>query len=277
MILYMLANGIGRFRGALKGTQKTSNWRTIAFSTGERRLSEVTEYEGAKARIISLYGPPFKTEKQAELIYNIKSDIHANFGIAGPMFVEHIINKGYHESYKDLREQYKNTALELAKLGKDNVSDRMSQYFAAVQIAGKMVEELFKFGGEPEKIVRTMFEYTCGENKERGDYPQRALEHIVSWVQGNQNSFDRQDQLATVERGEIFGVIREGDYIGIFPHKFKEIIKKSEFDNSSILKAFKERTWIQTTKNNFTCLVGFRSKVVRMIKILWPAINNIWS
>jgi DNA primase catalytic core len=276
-ILYMLANGVGRLRGALKGTQKTSNWRTIAFSTGERRLSEVTEYEGAKARIISLYGPPFKTEDQAELIHNIKADIHSNFGIAGPMFVEELINKGYHEANKDLREAYRNTTLELAKLGKDNVSDRMAQYFAAVQIAGIMVEKLFKFGGKPENIVKTMFEYTCGENKERGDYPQRALEHIVSWVQGNQNSFDRHDQLANVEKGEIFGVIREGEYIGIFPHKFKEIIKKSDFDSSSILKAFKERKWIQTTKDNFTCLIGFRSKVVRMIKLLWPSLKNLWA
>ena len=276
-ILYMLANGIGRFRGALKGTQKTSNWRTIAFSTGERRLSEVTEYEGAKARIISLYGPPFKTDNQAELIHKIKEDIHSNFGIAGPMFVEEIINRGYHESNKKLREEYRQTALELARLGKDNVSDRMAQYFAAVQVAGKMAEKLFKFGGDHEKIIRTIFEYTCGENKERGDYPQRALEYIVSWVQGNQNSFDKTDYLATVEKGEVFGIIREGEYIGIFPHKFKEIIKRSEFDSSSILKAFKDRNWIQTTKGNFTCLVGFRSKVIRMIKLLWPSFKNMWS
>ncbi len=140
-----------------------------------------------------------------------------------------------------------------------------------------MVEELFKFGGEPEKIVRTMFEYTCGENKERGDYPQRALEHIVSWVQGNQNSFDRQDQLATVERGEIFGVIREGEYIGIFPHKFKDIIKRSEFDSSSIIKAFKDRKWIHTAQGKNSYPVGFRNKMVRMIKILWNSFKDMWS
>jgi hypothetical protein len=153
----------------------------------------------------------------------------------------------------------------------------MSQYFASVQVAGIMAEKLFKFGGDPEKIIKTMFEYTCGENKERGDYPQRALEHIVSWVQGNQNSFDRQDQLATVERGEIFGVIREGEYIGIFPHKFKEIIKKSDFDNSSILKAFKDRDWIQTKKGHNTSLVSFRNKKVRMTKIQWHALKEMWD
>jgi len=277
MILYMLANGVGRFRGALKGIQKTSNWRTIAFSTGERRLSEVTEYEGAQARIIELYGSPFDTENKSELIYKIKEDIHANYGLAGPLFIEELLNKGYHESNKVLREEYRQATSELAKLGKNNVSDRMAQYFASIQVAGRIAEDVFHFGGESQKIVRKMFEYTCGENKERGDYPQRALEHIISWVQGNQNSFDRQDQLATVERGEIFGVIREGEYIGIFPHKFKEIIKRSEFDSSSVMKTFKERKWIHTTKGTHTYPVGFRNKMIRMIKIDWNSFNNLWQ
>jgi hypothetical protein len=153
----------------------------------------------------------------------------------------------------------------------------MAQYFASIQVAGRIAEEVFHFGGESQKIVRKMFEYTCGENKERGDYPQRALEYIVSWVQGNQNSFDRQEQMATVERGEIFGVIREGEYIGIFPHKFKEIIKRSEFDSSSVIKAFKERKWIHTSKGTHTYPVGFRNKMIRMIKIDWASFNNLWQ
>ncbi len=275
--LYMIANGTGRLRGALKGTQKTSHWRTIAFSTGESQLSGVTEFEGAKARIISFYGSPFESEEQSGLIQKIKSDLHYNYGLAGPAFIQELFNRGYHQSNISLREEYRHATMELAKLGKDNISDRMAQYLAAVQVTGRLAENIFKFGGKVEDIVRNMFNYTCGENKERGDYPQRALEHIVSWVQGNQNSFDRQEQLANVERGEIFGVIREGEYIGIFPHKFKEIIKKSEFDSSSVIKAFKDRKWIHTTKGTHTYPVGFRNKMIRMIKINWNAFKNQWQ
>jgi len=274
--LYMVANGVGRQRGALKGTQKTTHWRTVTFSTGEQRLIDVTEFEGAKARTIELYGSPFKNEDQSELIHKIKSGIHYNYGHAGPLFVEELINRGYHISNQLLREEYRHNTLELSKLGKDNVSSRMAQYFAAVQIAGRIAEELFDFGADPKEIVKKLYLYTCGENKERGDYPQRALEYIVSWIQGNQNSFDKPDKEAEVERGEIYGVIREGEYIGIFPHKFKELFKKSEFDNSSVIKAFKEKKWLQLSPPHNTYPVGFRNSKVRMIKLIWSALSNLW-
>jgi len=272
----MVANGVGRQRGALKGTQKTTHWRTVTFSTGEQRLIDVTEFEGAKARTIELYGSPFKNEDQSELIHKIKSGIHYNYGHAGPLFVEELINRGYHISNQLLREEYRHNTLELSKLGKDNVSSRMAQYFAAVQIAGRIAEELFDFGADPKEIVKKLYLYTCGENKERGDYPQRALEYIVSWIQGNQNSFDKPDKEAEVERGEIYGVIREGEYIGIFPHKFKELFKKSEFDNSSVIKAFKEKKWLQLSPPHNTYPVGFRNSKVRMIKLIWSALSNLW-
>ncbi len=276
-ILYMVANGTGRLRGAVKGTQKTSYWRTIAFSTGERRLSEVTEFEGAKARIISLYGSPFGETKQSELIHKVKPIINSNFGHAGPQFIEKIISRGYNQSSELLKKEYRYNVSELSKFGKDNVSDRIAQYLGAVQIAGELAETMFDFGGKPKDIIKHIFLENIGELKETGDYPQRALESIVSWVQSNQNSFDKSDLQASVDRGEVFGIIRDGEYIGIFPHKLKEILHRYKFSYSTILKAFKERNWIQTSKNQHTYPIGFRGKIVRMIKIQWNAIKNLWD
>jgi DNA primase catalytic core len=275
-MVYTIANGVGRQRGAVKGSQKISFWQAIAFSTGEKQLTQISELEGIKARIIDLYGSPFGTKEQAKLIHEIKSIIHANYGHAGRKFIEEIISRG-NGYYEKLKKEYHQAYSELAKLGKDNVSDRLARYIGAVQVAGRLAEEIFDFGAEAQDVVRKIFLSTCGEIKERGDYPQRALEHIVSWVQGNQNSFDRQEQLANIERGEIFGVIREGEYIGIFPHKFKEIIKKSEFDTSSILKAFKERNWLQTTQSKNTYPIWFRGKKIRMITLLWNSFKYLWD
>jgi uncharacterized protein (DUF927 family) len=275
--LYMIANGVGRLRGALKGTQKTSNWRTIAFSTGESQLSGVTEYEGAKARIISIYGSPFGDISQPELIHRIKSDIHSNYGIAGPVFIEEIINRGYHVCNSIIKTDYMNHVRELARLGKDNIADRIAQYLAAVMITAEIVEEIFHIKADYKEIIKKIFIENCGDIKERGDYPQRALEHIVSWIQANQNSFDKSDHLATIEKGEIYGVIREDEYIGIFPHKFNEILQKKQFNSSTILKSFKEKKWIQTTKEQNTYPVGFRSKMIRMIKLQWSAFKNLWD
>jgi DNA primase catalytic core len=276
-MVYTIANGTGRQRGAVKGSQKISFWRTIAFSTGEKQLTQISELEGIKARIIDLYGSPFGKTEQSELIHEIKSIIHVNYGHAGRKFIEEIISRINNKSNDMLKKEYNQAYSDLAKLGKDNISDRLARYMGAVQVAGRLAEEIFDFGGEVKDIVRKIFLCICGEIKERGDYPQRALEHIVSWVQGNQNSFDKSDHLATIEKGEIFGVIREGEYIGIFPHKFKEIIKRSEFDTSSIIKAFKERSWIQTASGQNTYPLWFRSKKIRMIKLLWNTFKNLWE
>ena len=276
-ILYMIANGVGRLRGALKGTQKTSHWRTVAFSTGEKALNTVTEYEGAKARIISLYGSPFGEKKEAELIHKIKPIINSNFGFAGPCFLSELINKSHNKSNELLRKEYRCYTAKLAKLGKDNVSDRIAQYLGAVQVAGRIAEDLFEIGGEPEKVIKHIFRESIGELKEAGDYPQRALDLIISWVQSNQNSFDKSDFQADVDRGEVFGIIRHGEYIGIFPHKLKELLNKNKFSYSTILKAFKDRNWIQTSKSQNTYPIGFRSKVVRMIKLQWKSFIDMWE
>ena len=276
-ILYMIANGGGRSRGAIKGSQKTSFWRTIAFSTGEQPLNQVTEFEGAKARIISLYGSPFGEKKQSELIHKVKPAINSNYGHAGPRFIEELIFRGYNKSNELLQKEYDYIAAKLAKLGKDNVADRMSRYLAAVQVAAQIAEEIFDFGGDPENIVKHIFRESIGELKEAGDYPQRALELIISWVQSNQNSFDKSDFQADVERGEVFGIIRHGEYIGLFPHKLKELLHRNKFSYSTILKAFKDRKWIQTNKGKTSYPIGFRNKMVRMIKLQWNSIKDMWE
>ncbi|HNR64942.1 MAG TPA: DUF927 domain-containing protein [Atribacterota bacterium] len=275
--VYSIANGVGRQRGAVKGSQKASHWRTIAFSTGEKQLSHISELEGIKARIIDLYGSPFNSTDKAELIHNVKSLIHNNYGHAGVKFIEELISKGYHKNSETLQKRYNQIYSELTKLVKDNISDRIARYLGAVQLTGELVEKLFDFGADAKEVIQKIFLENCGEIKERGDYPQRALEHIVSWIQGNQNSFDNSEHHATVDKGEIFGIIREEEYIGIFSHKFKEILKRSEFDYSSVLKIFKEKNWIQTSPTTFTYPIGFRGKKIRMIKIVWRALKNLWE
>ena len=153
----MVANGVGRLRGALKGTQKTSHWRTVAFSTGEKALTTVTEYEGVNARTISLYGSPFGDRRETELINKIKPVINSNFGFAGQYFLEELIYKGHTKSNGLLRKEYNHYTAALAKLGKDNISDRIAQYLGAVQVAGRIAEELFDIGGEPENVIKTHF------------------------------------------------------------------------------------------------------------------------
>jgi uncharacterized protein (DUF927 family) len=274
-ILYMVANGIGRLRGALKGMQATATWRTVAFSTGEKPVKEVTEYEGARARTLDLYGSPFGTKSAADVVQSILRELQSHFGHAGPAFVAEVLPYIQDERRADrLRAEYTEKVNQLAVRSRSNVANRMAQYVAAVWSAAEIAEHLFGFGGNPREVVTKIFDEACGQLVEGGgDYTQRALEFLISWVQGNRNYFDTSEEQATVDRGEVFGVIRDAEYIGIFPHKFKEIVRRQGWSPDVLLRSFQERGWLQANAGH-TYPVGFRGQMSRMVKIMWRCLSE---
>ncbi|MEW5761549.1 MAG: DUF927 domain-containing protein, partial [Candidatus Thermoplasmatota archaeon] len=272
--LYMIANGVGRMRGALRGTQITPTWRTVAFSTGERQLIDITEYEGARARTIELFGSPFESSISSKLLHDIKSVIHSNYGHAGEIFIKEITSKLKNEDFrKNLKQAYREKIHFLSEKGDSNIADRLAQYLSAVWIAGRLVEEFFGFGSEPTEVIIKIFNEILEPTKQE-DIGKKALELIISWVNANRNFFDINDEKASADKGEIYGVIREGEYIGIFPHKFKDFLRKQGFSTSSILRIFKERDWIQIHGKHFAYPVGFRKNKVEMIKIIHSNITE---
>ena len=138
-----------------------------------------------------------------------------------------------------------------------------------------MAEEIFHFGGDPENITRNLFLHNYRKMTERENYPQIALEYIIDWIQKNQDKFYKASQPGT--NGCNCGVIKEGEYIGILPDIFKDIVKKNDFDVNEIVKAFKERKWFKALKGHYTYPVGFRNKKIRMFKLLWGSFKHIWK
>lgn len=91
-IVYMIASGTGKIRGAKGGgLQATQQWRTVALATGEEPLSTETTQTGVSTRVLELYGGPFDNEKDAGLMHQQAA---MDCGWAGPAFVERIIATG---------------------------------------------------------------------------------------------------------------------------------------------------------------------------------------
>jgi len=277
--LYMIANGRGKLRGAIKGSQEATHWRTVCFSTGERPITEVTEYEGVRARVIEIFGSPFD-EVNTKLVHEIKNCIYANYGHACIPFIEEVV-----KIYKDkdlrhkLKESYREKRAILAQIGtgKENIVDRMSLNFAAVWIAGELAEKVLNINGDPEKVVKTVFAEVCGIKVEEGDLVSRALSLIVSWVHGNINYFDT-DRIADITgeqlRGEIYGVMRENEFIAIFPHKLKELLQRNGFSYNALTQSFNTRGIIQGDGSHLSTYVRYRGQRSRMIKLVWEKIKD---
>lgn len=90
-MLYQLANSTSKGRGSITAIQRPKSWRTVVFSTGEKKLTECTSFGGAQARTLELYGPPF-ANANGVFIADFKQTVRENYGHAGLKFIEGLLS-----------------------------------------------------------------------------------------------------------------------------------------------------------------------------------------
>jgi uncharacterized protein (DUF927 family) len=270
-ILYMVANGVGRGRGSTTGIRQTASWRTVCFSTGEKPLTECTTFAGAKARTIGIYGPPFDGMK-VNVINTIKHQLRENYGHAGPMFVKEIAKRVNNPEWvKKLQQDYRQKQREFSSQATIEIGDRVSHYFALVDVAARLVNEILDIRHEQAtEMIAKLFQDYVKESDQDTDMATRAMRHVLSWASGNERYFKSMDY-------ESYGVWVEGEHIAIYPHKLTEVLKKEGFSERSVLKEWANRKWIKTSdRNTYPIRVEIlgSTKQKRMITITWSTINQ---
>jgi uncharacterized protein (DUF927 family) len=269
-VIFMISGGIGRLRGALKGSQAFSSWSTVGFFTGERPVINPNSEEGARARVIEFHGSPFP-KASGQFVSDLKSDLTLHFGHAGPLFLEHLIHlQQQSHDFKSKTELHNKFLKNLAPTGVDN---RRTSYFAAVWTAAEMVEDLFNIGGDPKTLIPQLFQEICGENYSSA---QKAMDSICSWVMANQSNFENGtilDQGKRSNSGEVYGLIQTGEYVAIFPHKLEEFLSKKGYSYDAILRTFKTNEWIQTDGNHINVKMSYHGTRSRMVKIFWKHLS----
>ena len=135
--IYMLANGVGKLRGSLKGTRRTRSWRTVTLSTGEQSLKSFTQDAGVHGRVVSLYGPPMGSALQAE---TMTLAIACHFGHLGPRLIEALVRLTPAER-ADLQDRYRDTVADLSAEMSSDTGRRVAQYLAAMVVAAGFVHE----------------------------------------------------------------------------------------------------------------------------------------
>lgn len=272
-IVYMVANSTGKGRGAkVSGVKHTTSWQTVCFSTGEKQLTESTQYDGAKARTIELAGSPFG-RNESKLVNSVKSGVRENYGFAGNEFINYLIEMANNpEKIQELKETYRIYRDELSKKAKNEIGDRLAHYFAVIWLAGFLVDDLLELNGNPEKVIDEIFTETISERNSQGDISTRALKDTISFAQANIKSFMGKANDST---REYFGIWRDAEYIAFYPHKLKEFFTKNGYSYTSILRSWAERDWIKRVKNEFTYPIRYEINQYRMILIKWESITKV--
>ncbi len=274
-LIYTLYSGRGRGRATANGLiQDTPTWANTCFISGEDRGSDISAeaHGGQIARTISIPGLPFheKSKTAARIVLDLKKAILTNYGLAGPVFVQHLID--HPELIDELREEHAILARRYAdEAGANSLAGRQGEAVAAIQIAARLAHEIFPFDWDYMGPINWLWEGIL-ERTQEGSLPNRALRAVLSYAQRNPQRFYRRDEFNGTLSG-VWMMKGEDSYLAWHPDALEEFLASKGFNYNSIIDEWHGLGWLATEKGRKTCYVSFGSRLnrLRMIKIKWSA------
>lgn len=263
-IVYMIASGTGKIRGAKSGgIQTVHQWRTVALATGEEPLSTETSQTGVSTRVLEIYGGPFDNEQDAALMHQQAA---MDCGWAGPAFIEHILQMDEREiveRYEDMQRYIRETSQ--GKNGSHIAG------IAAVALADSLIDEWF-FGGNPRESVaeaKRMAASILINQVEANtiDVNENAVQFIVDWVLANRSYFGAN------AIGTCLGFTSEtGNTAYIFPSMLNQALTKAGYSPRKTMKYMAERDLIgtdtdrKTGKKQYSIIKWFGTRSARFVE-----------
>jgi putative DNA primase/helicase len=251
-VLYMVANGIGKGRGNLKGLAVSKRWRTILFSTGESPITSFSEDGGSRMRCLCVRGYPFggKNEELLKFVNELKMNLCLNYGHAGPRFTQWLLQ--HRDRWGDWEKRYAAHKRALLELIHDDAGYRLSDYGAVIQLAAELAHEALSLPwDQPKAITDELWGGIVGEAAGAAGEV-RALRDVMSWAYANQESFfgrESSDQHGNprVPHSGWAGKWNNGDQwneIAFFPTVLKQVLSDFGYDPEAILSLWNEEGWL---------------------------------
>lgn len=263
-IVYMIASGTGKIRGAKSGgIQTVHQWRTVALATGEEPLSTETSQTGISTRVLEIYGGPFDNEQDAALMHQQAA---MDCGWAGPAFIEHILQMDEREiveRYEDMQRYIRETSQ--GKNGSHIAG------IAAVALADSLIDEWF-FGGNPRESVAEAKRMAASilinqVEANTTDVNENAVQFIVDWVLANRSYFGAN------AIGTCLGFTSEsGNTAYIFPSMLNQALTKAGYSPRKTMKYMAEKDLIgtdtdrKTGKKQYSIIKWFGTRSARFVE-----------
>lgn len=283
-IVYMIASGTGKIRGAKGGgLQTVHQWRTVALATGEEPLSTDTTQTGVSTRVLEIYGGPFDNEQDAGLMHQQAA---MDCGWAGPAFIEKLIGldeRKICDAYEDMQmyiraiSSGKNgshisgiAAVALADAMADSWFFRDNRNESAPSIPDGTKELLEPLGISAASWVsaKRMAEHILIDQVENNssDVNENATQFIVDWVLSNKAYF------GTNAVGTCLGMTSEqGNIAYIFPSMLNQALTKAGYSPRKTMKYLAERGLITATmdksgKKTYSTMKWFGDRSCRFVE-----------
>lgn len=291
-IVYMIASGTGKIRGAKGGgLQTVHQWRTVALATGEEPLSTDTTQTGVSTRVLEIYGGPFDNEQDAGLMHQQAA---MDCGWAGPAFIEKLI--GLDE--RKICDAYEDMQMYIRAISSGKNGSHISG-IAAVALADAMADSWFFGGAEMETppdtpdrtlelleplgisaaswaAAKRMAERILIDQVENNssDVNENATQFIVDWVLSNKAYFGANAV------GTCLGMTSEqGNIAYIFPSMLNQALTKAGYSPRKTMKYLAERGLITATmdksgKKTYSTMKWFGDRSCRFVEFFIGKISK---
>lgn len=264
--VYAVVNGMGRRRGALRGSQRIATWHLCLISTGETTLTETTKMGGIQVRGIDLWGDALETDhpdygskiKRGQAAQQLRAAAGEHYGHALPRFVQALMAKPA-EEVADLYMKAHQDVVD--RIGPDRLGDlggRLAGAFAALLTSA----EIFHRHEGPaswlaEVTYDELADFIAGEfagviaaNAPRHT-DEAAYEAVMSWAAASRAAFYGGDPDAKPPHSGWLGVwnvsirSRPGDsFIAFETNRLREFLSKHGFPTDAVLRAWRDRGWL---------------------------------
>lgn len=192
-IVYMLAGGRGKLRGAKEGgLRDLHRWRTVALVSGEEAISKSDSQAGVHSRTLPLYGRPFASPEDAKKCYEEFSKRYGAFG----RWIEYVVRE--RSAVARAYEDFLQGAGETARRMECDVTSSHIQYIANMAAADMFLTELFFVLDDrtPDRLLARDSAYETIRHallnfveREEISYSRRALSGLCGYAVTNGHFF----------------------------------------------------------------------------------------
>ena len=228
-IIYMLAEGIGKSRGAKAGgLQRMQTWRNCIITTGEMPISNSNSGGGAVNRILEI---DCQDERLFSSPREVATLLQSNYGFAGKLFIDALQEPG---AMDDVRDKHAEFSKQLAE-GESTEKQIMS---AALLLTADLLAEKIIFQDGVTLSVSDIEQFLT--SKDDVDQNARAHEWLLDFVASNPVRF----RGVSDNSGECWGMF-DHEYVYIIKSVFDSKMKEGGFSPDSFLSWAKRQGKIE--------------------------------
>lgn len=233
--IYKLSEGVGRMRGAKTGgLQKMQTWKNCILTNGESPITSAHSGSGAVNRIIEINTEGTKFFKNAKKVADF---ISGNYGHAGKMFVEKLMDDDVMQLARDTQKRFFDNLS-----GKDITEKQVLA--ASLILTADALMDMFIFEDGNGLTVDEMTGFLSTHSEVSSDV--RALDWLMDWIAQNSKKFSGKD-----DTPETWGRV-EGNKVLIIRDIFNKACSDNGYNATSFLSYLKRSEKIETEGRGYT-------------------------